>query len=55
MNCVDPRLSKPPYPIFSQFISAFDNHELHVSSYDEREPVDHNLAFLGVKDSGKGR
>lgn len=55
MNFVASHLSKPPYPTFSQLISALSNYELHMSSYDEKKPIDHNLAFLGVIDGGRNR
>lgn len=51
MNVVDSQLSKPPYHTFSQFVSDLNNHELHMSSYDELKSIDNNLAFLGVRDS----
>lgn len=54
MNFVDSQLPKPPYPKFSQFIYALNNHELRLSSYDEDENIDQNLAFVSFK-SGRGK
>lgn len=51
INFVDSQLSKPPYPTLSQFVSALNNHELRLSSYDESKSVDQNLAFLGVRNN----
>lgn len=51
---IDSQLSKPPFSTSSQFISVVTNHELRISSYEEKKAIDHNLAFVGVK-GGRGR
>lgn len=55
INFVDSQLFKPPYPTFSQFVSDLNNHEVCISSYDEQKLVNHNLTFVGTKDSGKAK
>lgn len=53
MKLVDSQLLKPPFPTFSQFISAH-NHELKTSSYEEEKSIDHNNGFIKIK-GGRGR
>lgn len=55
MNSYASQLSKPPYPIASQFIFALNNHALRMNCYNEHKIIDHNLTSFGVRDSAKGR
>lgn len=41
--------SKPPFPTFSQFISAFNNHDLRICSCEEEKNADHNQALFNKK------
>lgn len=55
MNVVDSQLSKTPFPTFTQFIDALNNHVLRANSYEESKSIDHNLALIGMKGRGQSR
>lgn len=49
MNFVGSQLSKPPFPTFYQSVSALNDHEFRISSYEEEKTIDHKLEFVGIK------
>lgn len=48
-------LSKPPFPSYSQFVTAVQCYDLRLQSMtSEPQKIDHNMSFLANRPSGDG-